>query len=225
MSSKINRKIAFFTALVLVCTAVAACVAPAFAQTYSMTVTTDKTSYPAGAEVTISGTVTPAQSGILVTIKVTDQQGNSAYSTIATAGTNGAYSSSFIHQLETGQPTGTYTVSVNAGINGNSVATKSMTYTVTAAATPTPAPTPSPTPTPAPTAIPTAAPTNPPTTAPTAVPTAKPTATPTAAPTSTPEATPMPSTPEFPITIIVIAAVAAVSVALVLGFKKTQRSK
>jgi hypothetical protein len=229
MNNQLSRKVSFYAALVMACLAVAACVGPVFAQdTYSITVTTDSSSYPVNAEVTISGAVTPATSGMLVSIIVTDSQGNNAYTTIATTQANGAYSSSFIDQLGASQPTGTYTVAVYASSGGTTVASKSTTYTVDAAPTPTPTPTPTatPTPTPAPTETPTTAPTVAPTPSPTPAPTANPTATPTPAPTetATPEPTPSPTVPELPLTIIGIAAVMAASAAVLLGFKKTQRN-
>jgi outer membrane biosynthesis protein TonB len=217
-----------------------------------MTVTTDHNSYAPGATVTISGTVTPGSSGMLVTIIVKDPQSNEVYRTIASTGANGAYSSYFSSILESAQPTGIYTVSVYAASAGSTVATNSMTYTVTATSTPTPTPTPVPatptptpvpaTPTPTPTPVPatptptpvpatptpapTTSPTTTPTNTPTQSPTTQPTATPTAAPiaTSTPQPTPTPTAPEFPFTVIAIVAVMAASAAVLLGFKKTHRN-
>lgn len=217
--SKLISKVALCAALVMVCLTVAACVGPVFAQTYSITVNTDRSSYPVNTEVTISGAVTPATSGMYVSIKVTDSQSNQVYSIIVTTDANGAYSSSFIAQAGAEQPTGTYIVAVYASSGGTTVASKTTTYTVTPTATPTP------TPTPTPTATPTAEPTATPTTSPTTSPTISPTSTPTVAPTatSTPQPTPTPTVPEFPF-LIAIAAVMAASVAAVLGFKLSQRN-
>jgi hypothetical protein len=239
MNSKLISKVAFCTAIAMVCMLIAS-VGLVAAQSYSITVTTGQSSSVVNTSVTISGAVTPAQSDILVTITVTDSQGNNAFKTIATTSATGVYSASFISQLGASQPTGTYTVTVNAALNGNPIASNSVTYGVTAAPTPspTPAPTPTPTPvptvtptstpaptatpTPAPTTQPTTTPTNQPTVAPTAVPTATPTAEPTA--TSTPQPTPSPTAPEFPYTVVAIAAIMAASAAVVLGFKKSNRN-
>jgi MG2 domain./Collagen triple helix repeat (20 copies). len=107
------------------------------APTYSLTVTTDKTSYAPGATVTISGALTadgaPA-AGLYVSIIVTDSLGNNAYTMTVTTDSSGAYSTSFIDQLVTSQPAGTYTIQATAAQNGNQVATKTATYTVTTGA-------------------------------------------------------------------------------------------
>jgi nucleoside recognition membrane protein YjiH len=113
-SSKLKSKLVFCAATVIVCFMVAMSVGPVFAQTYSVTVQTDSSSYPVNSEVTISGAVTPATSGMYVSIKVTDSQSNQVYSMIVTTGANGAYSSSFIAEAGVSQPTGTYTVAVYA---------------------------------------------------------------------------------------------------------------
>jgi hypothetical protein len=115
-----------------------AMILPAMAAPYSLTVATGQTSYAQGATVTITGTLTDAgapAAGLLVSVKVTDALGNEAYSTIVTTDAAGAYSTSFIHQLGTSQPAGTYTVQAAASQNGNQIATATKTYTVTSAVT------------------------------------------------------------------------------------------
>jgi hypothetical protein len=115
-----------------------AMVLPTMAAPYSLTVTTDQTSYAQGATVAITGALTDAATpaaGLLVGIKVTDPLGNDAYTTIVTTDAQGAYSTSFSSVLGEAQPAGTYTVQATASQNGNQIATTSTTYTVTGAVT------------------------------------------------------------------------------------------
>jgi len=116
-----------------------AMIMPAMAATYSLTVTTGQASYSAGDTVTITGTLNADASpaaGLLVGLKVTDPQSNTAYTTIATTDSTGAYSASFSSILGTAQPAGTYTIQATASdAQGTQVATATNTYTVTGAVT------------------------------------------------------------------------------------------
>ncbi len=114
------------------------CITPAFAQTgWALSALPDKTSYPQGATVTISGAVTNAgvpAAGVLVSVQVTDSAGNLVYSTIVTsAATTGAYSAQF--KLSPTGITGTYSIGATAASNGVQVATAAATFTVTSSVT------------------------------------------------------------------------------------------
>lgn len=129
------HKIGLCTILIMVCMLVATTGLVSAIDAYSITVTTDSNNYAVNTEVTITGVVTdnttstPA-AGVLVTIKVTDSNGDTAFQTIAITDSNGTYSTRFIHQAGDLQPTGTYTVMVNAAIDGNQIAIKTVIYNV-----------------------------------------------------------------------------------------------
>jgi hypothetical protein len=129
------RKIALCTVLVVVCMLVATTGLVSAIDACNMTVSTDSNNYAVNTEVTISGIVTNTTTstpvaGVLVTIKVTDSAGTTAFQTIAVTNSNGTYSKSFIHQAGDLQPIGTYNVMVNAAIDGSQIAIKTTTFNV-----------------------------------------------------------------------------------------------
>jgi len=76
------------------------CIAPAFADSYTLTTKSGSTTYVQGAVVIINGTLTDTttatpSAGFLVGVQVTDSVGNLAYSTIANTSAAGIYSTSF----------------------------------------------------------------------------------------------------------------------------------
>jgi hypothetical protein len=103
--------------------------------TYTLTVTSDASTYAIGAQVTISGLLTATTNspaaGYLIGIKVTDPLGGTEYTTIVTTNSAGTYTITFLSILGINQPTGAYTITATASSNGNQIATASTTYTVT----------------------------------------------------------------------------------------------
>lgn len=134
MNSSKTTKIAI-CAVAIMALAMMACIAPALADTWSITTASDKTTYVQGALVTISGTLTDVTTstpgaGLLVSVQVTDSAGNLAYSNIVTTNATGKYVTSFSYP--TG-PAGTYQISAVASQNGLQIASAIGSFSVTLA--------------------------------------------------------------------------------------------
>jgi hypothetical protein len=131
-------------------------VAPAFAQTWSLTAKSNSPTYIQGAVVNINGSLKNSNGTVganfLIALSVYDQAGKSVYGTLTTTGTAGTYSAQFT--ISPTEPNGTYEIAVAAtyitGLTGQQVATAKATFVVgslpTPTATPTARPSTSPTP-------------------------------------------------------------------------------
>ena len=134
MKSPKQIKIALCAALIMTI-AMTVCIAPAFADVWSLSTTPDKTTYVQGAVVIINGTLTDtttatAGANMLVSVIVYDSAGNLAYSNIVFTNAVGVYKTNFSDP--TG-PAGTYSITAVASLSGQQIASAAGSFTVTLA--------------------------------------------------------------------------------------------
>ncbi|HKU49263.1 MAG TPA: PEFG-CTERM sorting domain-containing protein [Nitrososphaera sp.] len=107
-----NKAYALMAILLAAVASVALTTTNANAQTTSVTVQTDKTSYDSGDQITISGDVTNVQAGQPILVRVTNPQGTLARTEPVTVAADGSWTYTFPSGGPLMRPAGEYTVQV-----------------------------------------------------------------------------------------------------------------